>query len=121
MLAGAVITGLVLANLFSVDTRGPSPSATRSPPVRGIACPDLQQAAAELEAGNDSEFVRVVDAAVRTGLAALQRSGEIFGRPEKLAVDLASIVQAGAPARARGLDRIMSQIRAACSKLDRWQ
>lgn len=116
-----VISAATLVNLFSSDASDPSPSATRSPPVRGVACPELQQAAQQLEAGDHSEFAKIVHAATRTGEAALQRSGEIFGRSEKLALDLAAMLQAGALVREPRVDRLMSRIRAACGELDRWQ
>lgn len=119
--AVVVITGVALVSLFSADAPDPSPSATHSPTVRGVACPELQQAAQQLDAGDDSGFVKGVQAAARTGEAALQLSREIFGRPEKLALNLASKLEAGAPARDPRVDRLMSQITAACGELGRWR
>jgi hypothetical protein len=120
-LVTVVILGAALVQLLSVDASAPKRFAAPSPPARGVACPGLQQAEQQLEAGNDAGFVTTVRTAARAGEAALQRSGEIFGRPERLALDLASMLEGGTPPHDPDVDRLMTEIRAACRELDRWR
>lgn len=68
-----------------VADRGRSPGV---PPQRGIACVEMQRAVAARASGDDVAFEQAVREAARLAERTLDVSGQIFGRPERLALEL---------------------------------
>jgi len=85
-----------------------------------VACPALREAFEQNQAGNDAAFRRAVDAAARAGEQALDRSGQVFGRSEEIALELRYALTEG-PDRARKDGTLyLEQARKACEQLGRW-
>lgn len=74
-----------------------TPTAATSPPATGTACTALAAAEAALAAGDDAAFRAAVDEAAEKALRALDRSGEMFGRPEEAALKLQAEVEGDGP------------------------
>ena len=87
--------------------------------VKGVACPDLREAATLFAQEDQKGFVAAIKRAGREAEDALQRDGVVFGRPEALALELSYLVtrDEGVPdARvhvlvSRGVDACLSQSR----------
>ena len=86
IVAALVVAGGVAAFLFlSSDAE---PPADRSAPTQGLACPHLRAAAEAYEQGNSVSFDRSIAEAAKVAEATAQKSGQIFGEPERIALEL---------------------------------
>lgn len=115
LLAGGVVAA---ALLLRPDGTGTSPAT--EPAERGVACPYLWDASEQLVAGNETAFVEAVKVAARKAELALGRSGERFGHPEKLALELAFTINARPPGTSSRAAKLMADIKEACADLGRW-
>jgi hypothetical protein len=91
--AGALIAiGIAAASLLGADeTR---PGVTRPAPAqRGLACPALVEAAAAFDEGDLPAFRNAVREAARLAVRTLDTSGQLFGKPERAALDLRGTFQ----------------------------
>jgi hypothetical protein len=107
VLAGIVAVSTIIAVLSSQTDQDPNGedagSVRRDESIqRGIACPDLEVAAERFAAGDQPGFTAAIQRAGREAEDALQRDGVNFGRPERAALELSSLVSSGqAPSDAR--------------------
>lgn len=86
IVAAAAIAGWALTRgEEDVVDRGSSPGV---PPQRGVACAEMQRAVAARASGDDVAFEQAVREAARLAERTLDVSGQIFGRPERLALEL---------------------------------
>ena len=85
----AVATAAVVAGalLFSQQDEQPKARAT-SPAARGLACPYLEQAADAYDSGDHAAYEDAVAQAKDAAEGALQTSGQAFGKPERIALEL---------------------------------
>jgi hypothetical protein len=81
----AVAGGVAAFLFFSSD---PDPPNDQAAAAQGLACPDLQTAAAAYERGDQAEFDRAVAQAAEVAEQTLQTSGQVFGEPESIALEL---------------------------------
>jgi hypothetical protein len=118
LVAGLLLAGGVAVYLWTSDEGSDRPATAA--PERGVACPGLREAFDQNQAGNDAAFRRAVDAAARAGVQALDRSGQVFGRPEEIALELQYALTEG-PDRARKDGTLyLEQAGKACEQLGRW-
>lgn len=80
------VAGGIAAFLFFTSS---SDSADdQSSPRQGLACPYLRQAAAAYEEGDSALFDRTIAQAAKVAEGTLQKSGQAFGEPERIALEL---------------------------------
>lgn len=118
----AVVGGLVVAAVVIAVLLMDSADPERAPegetgPEQGVACPFLRDAFDEFEGGNDAAFQEAVRVAAREAELTLERSGEVFGRPEELALELRSQVERGAGLGDRRLSSVLAQAESSCAEL----
>jgi hypothetical protein len=121
----ALIAGLVAAAAvggylwLSGGGGGSSPPATAAP-KRGVACPQLREAFEQNQNGNEPGLRRSVTAAARAGEQALDRSGQVFGRPEEIALELQYVLTGERDRPRKEVAMYLGQARRACERLGRW-
>jgi hypothetical protein len=81
MLAGAVAGALLTTH---EDAR----PKERASPTEGLACPYLQQAADAYNGGDRAAFESAISQAATVAEDTLQTSGQTFGKPERIALEL---------------------------------
>lgn len=83
------IAGSVASALF-FDPDDQSQQRTNQPaaPEQGLACPSLEQAARSYDSGDRAGFKSAIARAANIAEGALQTSGQSFGEPERLALEL---------------------------------
>jgi flagellar basal body-associated protein FliL len=81
----AVAAGVAAFLFLSSDPDAP---IDRAAPARGLACPDLRAAAEAYERGDDAAFDRAIAQAAEVAEQTLQTSGQVFGEPESIALEL---------------------------------
>jgi len=118
LVAGLLLAGAVAVYLWTSD--GGSDRPATAAPERGVACPALREAFEQNQAGNDAAFRRAVDAAARAGEQALDRSGQVFGRPEEISVELQYLLTEESDTRRTGAARYLTQAQEACDRLGQW-
>jgi hypothetical protein len=79
-------------------------------PALGLTCPSLQQAADAYGRGDRVAFNQAVDRAAHVAEDTLQKSGEVFGEPERIALEL----DLGA---SQDTQRLLDRAGIACSEL----
>jgi hypothetical protein len=80
------VAGGVAAFLFlSSDSDRPTDQAS---PAQGLACPHLRAAAEAYEQGDSASFDRSIAQAAEVAEATSQKSGQVFGEPERIALEL---------------------------------
>lgn len=117
LLAGLLVVGAVAVYLWTSD--GGSHRPPTAAPERGVACPALRRAFEQSKAGNSAAFREWVDEAAQAGVASLNRSGQVFGRPEEIALELEYAIGAG-NAPATEVSTLLESGRNACMRLGRW-
>jgi hypothetical protein len=60
----------------------------RAAAEQGLACPSLQKASDAFSDGDQATFHAAIERASKMAEDALQRSGRVFGRPERIALEL---------------------------------
>jgi hypothetical protein len=78
----AVVAGALLFNNRTDQSRD------HAAPTQGLACPYLQQAADAYERGDRTAFDSAVAQALKVAQDTLQTSGQAFGKPERIALEL---------------------------------
>jgi hypothetical protein len=106
---------LVAATFVVVLISRPKSSERDAAVERGVACPALLEAARASRSGGR----RAAERAAAASELALERSGEVFGRPERAALELRALYDRRQPA-ARDVSRILAVARRACLRLGRW-
>ena len=97
VLAVIVVASTVIALMSGEAPKEPASGQTReegsgSEVVRGVACPGLREAATLMAVGDRGRSVQAIVRAGREAEDALQRDGVIFGRPERIALELRFLV-----------------------------
>jgi len=105
------VAGGVGSFLFLTD--GSNPTTEKAGPERGLACPSLQQAADAYEQGDLVAYNAAIDEALRVSQETLQISGQAFGEPERIALELGLSQHEDVP-------RFLTQASSACTRLGRW-
>jgi hypothetical protein len=113
-----VISAVVGYLVLSGD--GSQQPAAAPTPKRGVACPHLRKAYEQRLGGNEDAASTSVRAAARAGEAALDKSGQAFGRPEEIALELEYAISNG-HAPATDVSTLLEHARDACRRLGRWQ
>jgi hypothetical protein len=111
---GVLIAGGIGAFLWL--TKGDAPSTPASRPEEGVACADLRAASDHYQAGNDAQFEEAVNRAARVGELALDRSGQVFGRPEKIALELLFAVTENPRESPFQVRRLLAEVSEACKR-----
>jgi hypothetical protein len=96
--------------LFLNQNSGSKPDQVA--PVRGLACPYLQQAADAYNRGDRLAYNQAIRQAAHIAEDTLQKSGEVFGEPEHIALEIRL-------SHVRGISKLLSRAEEACSRLDR--
>jgi len=115
----AVVAVLTLAGgiaLFLFMAHGTAPGTDkreRAAPTRGLACPALQQASDAYAQGDLETYNEAIDNALRIAQDTLQISGQAFGEPERIALELGLREHAD-------VSRFLTQASTACSRLGKW-
>jgi hypothetical protein len=110
--AGVLAVGAAVG-LFLFLTQGSNPQAGQESPSRGAVCPYLQQAAVAYERGDSVTFNKTIERAVKIAEDTLQRSGQTFGEPEHIALELGL----GSSKRA---GQLLDLAKTECSHLGQW-
>lgn len=112
----ATIAGyLVLSDGESEDQPSPAPA-----PTRGAACPDLREAYEHSLEGNEVALEASVKAAARAGEAALEKSGTVFGQPEKIALELEYLLAEEPDKFSVSAREYWLHAKEACQRIRRW-
>jgi hypothetical protein len=88
--------------------------------VRGVACVQLRQAFDQSQSGNDEALRRSVAAAAHAAEESLNRSGQVFGPPEKIALNLEYALADQSSKAREDAKKYLVQAREACERLGRW-
>jgi hypothetical protein len=122
-LAGGIVVAIVVGGyLWLSDGSSPTETADAPPPVaeQGVACSHLQEAFAHNQARDRQALRRSVDAAARASEQALQQSGQEFGRPEEIAIELQYALTQQTDRSEDGADEYLTQAREVCARLGLW-
>lgn len=116
---GGLVVAVVVVAVLVMDSsdRKPAP-AVEAGPEQGVVCPFLREAFDEFEGGNETAFAETVRVAARESELTLERSGQVFGDPEDLALRLGVAVDDGAN-RSRVLS-LLAEGESACKQLGLW-
>ncbi len=98
VVAVLIAGGVAAALLLRPDDKQPGERAASASPVSGLACPLLQQASDAYNSGDHAGYEAAIQEAEHIAKETLQRSGEDFGRPERIALELGLDGGARAPA-----------------------
>lgn len=105
------------------DSPGAGETADARKPVvaeEGVACAYLQEAFTHRQAGNTSALRRSVDEAAQASEQALQQSGQEFGIPEKIAIELKHALIQPSDTTAGDVARYFDKAREACEEMGQW-
>jgi hypothetical protein len=80
------IAGGVAAFLFL--SSAPDPATEQASPAQGLACPHLRAAAEAYGQGDSTSFEQSIAQAARVAEATSRTSGQVFGEPERIALEL---------------------------------
>lgn len=86
-----VAGGIAVFQFLSSDTdTDPNPDSANEVAAseEGLACPHLQQAAEAYERGDTAAFDREISRAAEVAENTLERSGQVFGEAERIAMEL---------------------------------
>lgn len=89
------------------------PPRKRAAPAQGLACPFLHQAADAYDSGDLAAFQHAASQAAEVAQGTLQTSGQAFGAPERVALELSSGSTGRAP-------QLLSRAVDVCSQLGLW-
>ena len=87
---------------------------------RGVACPHLHEAFTHSQSGDTGALRRSVDRAAQAGEQALQQSGQTFGRPEEIAIELQYTLTEQPDSAGAETAKYLAQAKTACQRLDQW-
>jgi hypothetical protein len=118
LFVGLLVAGAVAVYLSTSD--GDSGRPATAPPKRGVACPALRDAFEQSQAGNQAAFRRSVEAAARAGEGSLDRSGQVFGRPEEIALELEYAITKR-DSGTTSVPSLLNDARVVCARLGRWE
>ena len=112
VLALLIAGGIAGALFFTQEDDKPpkEPARQQAAPEQGLACPSLEQAARAHESGDRAEFEDAIERAAAVAEETLQTSGQSFGKPERLALE----IEQAAPA---DIGELLVQAEKACSSL----
>lgn len=89
IVTGAVVLAIAGGAGWSLfDTQSSQPRKESAPLARGLACPYLLQAADAYAQGDQSAFRQKIQQAARVAQDTLQTSGQAFGDPERVSIEL---------------------------------
>jgi hypothetical protein len=99
--------------VFLFLTQQSEPKPEHVSPALGLTCPSLQQAADAFDRGDRVTYSQAVDQAANVAEDTLQKSGEVFGQPERIALELRLGPQERIP-------ELLGQAEKLCSRLGQW-
>jgi hypothetical protein len=121
IVAAVAMVMVVVANFISPDRSEPRHSQVASPPERGAACPNLKVAFDRWAANDAAGFFDATKSAYRSASKTLQIGDNVFGVPERVAIELFSLASKdGREIKAPKMDRLLETAKATCAKLGRW-
>lgn len=112
-LAGAAAAVWIAALMAG---QGGDNSDRTAAPLQGLACGQLREAVDHWAAGRISLFGDSIRQAARVALRTLDTSGQLFGGPERVALQLDATLEADRPEELV-LERLLSRARASCMRL----
>jgi len=112
-IGSGLLVGIVVAAFLLLRVDNPEHSIAEGP-KRGVACPYLRDAIGQLQAGHEMAFVEAVRAAAHEAEMSLERSGELFGRPEELALKLRAEIARNPFAVTSRTARLTSEVQDSC-------
>lgn len=115
-LVGGLAAGVAVAATLLIRGEGPGSSPQRQP-ERGVVCPLLKEAFDSFEARDGVAFAASVRLAAREAELTLERSGQIFGRPEEVALRLRSVLDRGDQG---SVGPLLEEAQRVCESLGRW-
>lgn len=119
-IVGSLVVAAVVVAILVFDSDDLERDTTdETGPEQGVACPFLREAFDEFEVGNDAAFAEAVRVAAREAEFTLERSGQTFGGPEELALELRAALANRRTSAAR-IRESLSHAEEACSQLGRW-
>jgi hypothetical protein len=80
------VAGGIGAFLFLNQNSGSKPDQVAT--MRGLACPSLQQASDAYSRGDQVAYNQAISQAAHIAEDTLQTSGQVFGKPERIALEL---------------------------------
>jgi hypothetical protein len=104
------------------DSPGAGDNGDAPDPVvaeQGVACSYLHEAFTHRQAGDTDALLRSVDAAAQASEEALQQSGQEFGRPEEIAIELQHAL-AARPSAAEDITRFLAEAQERCERIGQW-
>jgi hypothetical protein len=117
LLAGLIGAALIAGYLWLSDgDESPSRPSAAAAPERGVACPQLREAFVHSRNGDEDGLLRSVNAAARAGERALDTSGQSFGRPEEIALELQYALSKIMSIRDRRVRTLLEQAQEACEQ-----
>jgi hypothetical protein len=119
---GILVAVAVAGYLWLSDGASTSETADAPQPQaaeQGVACPHLHEAFIHSQAGDIEAVGRSVDAAAQASEQALQQSGQEFGRPEEIAIELQHLLET-TNGTSGDANQYWVDARAACEDLGRW-
>jgi hypothetical protein len=102
---GAVVAALAIAGIVGLSlfhAQGSHRQQEHSALARGLACPHLLAAADAYARGDRIAFDQEIAQAAKGAEETLQKSGQLFGKPERIALQL-HLAPAESPARVKAM------------------
>lgn len=87
--------------------------------IRGSSCPGLSEAARHARVDDRVALARSVEVAAAAAERSLDRSGDLFGSPELVALELRVAVAERVPAAQ--ISQLLARAERSCRRLGRWR
>ena len=122
---GAGIAAIIAVTGYLVfaggDSTGrPSAETQMQETEQGVACPRLHEAFTHSRVRDAKALHRSVNAAARAGEQALDQSGQAFGRPEEIAIELQYLLAKTPKGGVNAAAEYLAQARKECERIGRW-
>lgn len=120
--AGGLATAGIVATYLWSEPEPEGRRLERAPLAteRGTACSSLEDAFLAYRKDDQTVLERTVRLAARQAEETLGKSGQTFGKPERIALEIESLVGSSDPKTAR-LDSLFASAAEACRRLGRWR
>lgn len=112
-----VLLVVAVIRLLPDDSSESRREAAGEPPQRGLACPPLREAESHLLERDEASFRLSVLAAAAVAERVLDTSGQLFGPPERAALELRHLVRITGPS-SRQIDRWLDMASRSCESLE---
>ena len=97
IIVAAVLIAGAIAGTLLLNQTDEQPKESANGPARGLACPFLQQASDAYNSGDNAAYEAAIRQAKEVAEGTLQTSGQAFGKPERIALELGLAIHPDVP------------------------